>query len=124
MFNLKKSIISAVIYYAIIFLAVSLLMFGPVKLEGITLNITTWIISAISIYLLGTKYYFKTKSFSPFKDGLYFGLAVLIVAIIIEIPVMVYGFAADQGWAWFTQPKMIISYLLILVVAIYTAYRK
>jgi hypothetical protein len=123
MFDLKKAIISAIVYYAILFLVISALMFGPLKL-GTAQTYVNWIIDVVLIYLIGTYYYFTKKPSNYLKDGLMFGIVVSIITGLIEIPVMVYGFAADQGWAWLMTPEMLVSFILTLIAAVLTAKLK
>lgn len=121
--NIKKAIASAVILYALVFLLGSGLLlaitnqtiFGAVMIVG----------GAVLTFLIAKYYYFKgMKVAKPVQEGLKLGIVLLIVAFLIEVPVMVYGFAAAQGWSYFMSWNIVLGYLLMLVVPILAAYKK
>lgn len=119
--NIKKMIISAIIQYAVIFLVASALLF--IKDENIFGSITL-VISAIVMFLISKEYYFKgMKISSPLKEGLIFGIIVTLIMFLIEVPVMVYGFAKDMGWSYFMSWHLIIGYALNIIIPIIVAYR-
>lgn len=119
--NIKRAIVSAIIQYAIIFLVASALLF--IKDEN-TFGSITLIVSIIVLYLISKEYYFKgMKVKDPLKEGLMFGIFITAIIFLIEIPVMVYGFAADKGWNYFTGWHLLLGYLLNIVIPIFVAYR-
>ncbi len=121
--DVKKAIVSAIIMYAIIFLIASALVFN-IQDEAIFGSIMVVLVIILS-YLLSSKYYFREFNVTnPIKDGLAFGLVVAVISFIIEIPVMVYGFAAQQGWGYFANWHIIIGYILMLIIPVIVAYRK
>jgi len=79
--------------------------------------------SAILAYLLSRYYYFKGKVKDPAKEGLMLGIVVVVISFIIEIPVMVYGFAAAIGWNYFLSWNIIVGYLLALLIPVFAAYQ-
>ena len=84
----------------------------------------TLIISAILTFLISKYYYFKgMRITNPVKDGLVLGIILLVIVILIEIPVMVYGFAAQQGWNYFMTWHILLGYFLMLIVPIFSAYK-
>ena len=121
--DVKKAVVSAIIIYAIIFLIASVLVFN-IQDEAI-FGLIMVILVIILSYLLSSKYYFKGFNITnPVKDGLAFGVVVAVISFVIEIPVMVYGFAAQQGWGYFADLYMIIGYILMLIIPVIAAYRK
>ena len=119
--NLKKTIISAIIQYAIIFLVASALLF--IKDETIFGSITL-VISVVVMFFISKDYYFKgMRITSPLKEGLMFGIIVTVIIFLIEVPVMVYGFAKDIGWSYFMSWHLIVGYILNLVIPVIVAYR-
>jgi hypothetical protein len=124
MLDTKKAIISGVIFYAMIFLATSIIMFVLGIMEGIVFHTLTWIVIALTTYFLASKYYFIKKVKEPVKEGLLYGIAVAVVSTLFDIPVMVYGFASDVGIAWFYQWELWFGSLVVIAVSIYVATRK
>ena len=82
------------------------------------------VISVILTFLISREYYFKgVKISSPIKEGLMFGIVLVVVAVLIDIPVMVYGFASQYGWSYFMFWHLQLGYLLTLIIPILVAYR-
>ena len=123
MCDYKKIAIAGVINYAIIFLATSIMMFS-LGMTGLVFNIVTWLVIALSVYLLAEKYYFTKKPKKPLNEGLMLGLGIGIISVIIDIPVMVYGFSANLGWIWFTQWELWAGYLVMVIVPVLVAMSK
>lgn len=119
--NFKKAIASAVILYALIFLAGSGLMFVA---TGTTFESVMVVIVAVLTFLIAKYYYFKgMRRLNAVKDGLMLGVVLVIITIVIDIPVMVYGFAAEQGWSYLMTWHMLLGYLLMLVMPVLAAYK-
>lgn len=117
--KLGKAIVSGIILYAVMFLAASAMLsipeyvFGPVMV----------ILSGVLTFFVSKFFYFKgMRITNPIKEGLIFGLVLIIVMFVIEVPVMVYGFAKDQGWNYFNSWDMILGYLLVLLIPILAAW--
>ena len=118
--KLVKAIVSGVILYAIIFLVASALLF--IKNEIIFGSIVT-IIGAVVTFLISKFFYFKGMNIAnPVKEGLLLGLVLVVVMFVIEVPVMVYGFAKDQGWNYFLSWSMLLGYLLTLLIPVLAAW--
>ncbi len=120
--NIKKALVVSVVLYAIVFLAASAVL----SFSG-TLMFTAAIfaVSITTNYILSSEYYFKgMKVKNPLKEGLMLGIAIGIVMFLIDIPVMVYGFAASVGWNYFADWTMVAGYVVNLTVPIIAAYRK
>ena len=119
--KIKKAIISAIILYAIMFLVASALLF--IQNETIFGSILI-VLSVILTFLISKEYYFKgAKISNPIKEGLMLGIVLVIVAVLIDIPVMVYGFASQVGWNYFMYWHLQLGYLLTLVIPILVAYK-
>lgn len=120
--DIRKAIVSAVVLYAVIFLVASVLM-GSVN--GTMLGLITVLTAIALTFLIANKYYFKgMKIKNPVREGLMLGLVLVVVSIAIEISVMFFGFAANQGWDWFMTWHVMLGYLLMLVVPVFAAYKK
>lgn len=120
--DLKKAIISAVVLYAVIFLVASALMIAVN--DEIIFGLATLLISIALTFLVAKKYYFKgMRMAKPVREGLTLGLVMAVVSFAIEIPVMVYGFAAAQGWNWFMTWHVMLGYISMLVVPVFAAYK-
>ncbi len=119
--NIKKALAQSVILYAIVFLAASaLLSFKDQPL----FTIAVFIVSAATNYFLSKEYYFKgTKLKKPLKEGLMLGVTMEVVMILIDIPVMVYGFAASIGWNYFMDWTMVFGYVVNVAIPVVVAYR-
>lgn len=122
MLNWKKAIVSAVVFYAIVFLAATILMFS-LSLAGDIFGAAMVVLVAILAVLLSKYYYFKGMKAKP-MDGLLFGIVMTVAAVLIEIPVMVYGFAKDMGWAYFASWHIMLGYLLVVIIPPILVYLK
>jgi len=121
--NYKQALLAGVINYAVIFLIISGMMATP--LWGTeTVKYVNMAIGFVIAYLVAWNFYFKAKPADWLKEGLCLGLVMTAVAVVIEIPVMVYGFAAAQGWSWFTQWNMLASYAFGIVACMVAAKMK
>lgn len=120
---MMKAIVSGVVIYAVIFLVASVLM---MSIADPTIFGTVTLLIAIILTIVVTKeYYFKgVKIKKPLEEGLGVGIVYVLVSFLIEIPVMVYGFAAEVGWNYFTSWHIALGYLAMLVVPIFVAYKK
>ncbi len=117
--DLKKAVASAVIIYALIFLVASALLF--IKDENIFGSLTL-IAATIITYLVAGRFYFKgVKVANPAKEGFMLGITILAVVIAIEIPVMVYGFAASQGWGYLLRWHILLGYAMTILVSVLAA---
>lgn len=118
--NYKRAIIAGVISEAVVFLAICVMMFTPLWGTEIQ-NYLNMLVGAVTAYLVAYYFYFKKKPKDPLKEGLLLGIAFVAVSVIIEIPVMVYGFAASTGWAWFAQWHLLAGYVLGIVACMVAA---
>lgn len=120
--DLKKAFVSSVILYSLIFLIASGLMF--VISDETVFGSITLLLAAVFTFLLSREYYFKgMKIANPVKEGLLLGIVLIVVMVAIDIPVMVYGFAAETGWSYFTTWHILLGYLMALIIPVFVAYR-
>ena len=93
----KKAIVAGIISYAVIFLVISGMMFAPGAYDAATMQWALWskaltlIVGFVVVWAIATYYYFKAKPSNAVKEGVMLGLVMMIVAFIIEIPVMESG---------------------------------
>ncbi|MEM5814576.1 MAG: hypothetical protein QXD77_02060, partial [Candidatus Aenigmatarchaeota archaeon] len=121
--NYKQAILAGVAFYAVVFLAISAMMFTPLWGSAIQTYLNMLVGIAVA-YLVASFFYFKKKPKEPLKEGFLLGLVFAVLSIVIEIPVMVYGFAAQTGWAWFAQWNLWAGYALGIVACIVAAKMK
>jgi hypothetical protein len=118
--NIVKAVASAVVIYAIIFLVASALMFAVT--DSNVFGALTLLIGMITTILVTKEYYFKgVKVKNPLTEGMALGIVYVVVSFAIEVPVMVYGFAASMGWSYFSSWNIIVGYLAMLLVPIIVA---
>jgi len=119
--KLGKAIVSGIILYAVIFLAASAML----TLSSTTFGFIMVILVAVLTFIVSKYFYFKGMQVAnPVKEGILLGLALVIVMFIIEVPVMVYGFAKDLGWAYFNTWHIVLGYGLALITPVFAAPRK
>jgi putative flippase GtrA len=99
------------------------MMFTPIW-GTMTFNYMSIVLGLALAYFLAKYFYFKKKPKEPLKEGLLLGLVVAAVSAAIEIPLMVYGYAALIGWAWFAQWTTIAGYALTVVACVLAAMSK
>jgi hypothetical protein len=87
-------------------------------------GIIVLVASVVLTYIISKEYYFKgMKIGNPIKEGLLLGVVMDVVMFLIDIPVMVYGFAAASGWNYFMDWNMALGYVLSVVIPVLVAYR-
>lgn len=126
----KRALLTGLASYAAIFLISSALMFLPMAYSWETMkwslfgSILMMALASIVIFLLSQRYYFKTKPKDAIKEGLMLGAIIVAISFLIEIPLMVYGFAKTQGWLWYLQWNILAGYILALVLPVIAAKTK
>jgi hypothetical protein len=119
--NIKKAITTALIVYAIIFLIASVIML-VVKDQNI-FGFITMIIALSAAFIISYTYYFAGSRITrPIKEGMQLWIIMIIIMFAIEVPVMAYGFAAQQGLAYFMSWHIIAGYILIAAMTTLAAY--
>ena len=119
----KRGILAGIIAYAIGFLVISATMFTPIWGTDASTYLNMAIVF-IAVFLVANMFYFKKKPKNPLNEGAVLGLTMAIVAFLIEIPVMAYGFAAEMGLNWFAQWNILAGYVLSIIAAIVAAMQK
>lgn len=124
--NIKWALISAVIWYALVFLVGSAIMFiPPFSAMGDAFGAAIVVTVAVFAFSIPKYLYFnKFPAKEPLKDGLMLGAVFVVVSVLLDIPILVYGFAAEQGWALFTTWHSILGLVLLLLIPIAAAYQK
>src|SRR4030042_1199416 len=119
--KLLKAILSAVVLYALIFLIASALLF--IK-NGIIFGSIMVLFAAVLTFLVSKFLYFRGMAVTnAVREGLLLGIIFVVVMFVIEVPVMVYGFAKEMGWNYFLTWHLVVGYMLTLVVPILGAYK-
>ena len=122
--NIKKAVISALVVYAVLFLVASVIMFSLGVTDDTVFGSIMVVISSVTVFLVVKEYYFKGMKFkNPLKEGLMLGIAMTVLAVLIDVVVMVYGFASDVGWGYFMSWHLVLGYLLGVVIPVLVAYR-
>ena len=123
MCDYKKILIAGLLNYAVIFLATTVFMF-VLGVSGMVFAVMTWVTIALTVDLLSQNYYFTKKPKKPLNEGLMLGLGIGAISFVIEIFVMVNGFASDMGWSWFMQWEVWVSYLVMVITPVCVAMSK
>ena len=119
--KIQKALISAMMIYALIFLCSFVLM--QVMAVDIYYSIITTIFAALVAYAISRYYYFAgMKIKEPLTEGITFGVLATVVMFLIDVPLMVYGFAAEVGWTYFMQLHIMASYSLTVIIPVIAAY--
>lgn len=113
MFNWKRALVSTVVFYAIIFLWASVLMF-VLAVPTDVFKVAMVVSGALVVALLAQYHFFKGARPKPI-DGLRFGAFVAVVSALLDIPILVYGFAKDLGWAYFASWDVLLGYAVVAV---------
>ena len=94
--DIKKALIASVIGYAVTFLVASGLLFMQAQ-NAMLFSVLVTLFALVLTFVIAKFYYFNGMVMTSFlKEGLLFGILYDVVMIVIDIPVMVYGFAVAQ----------------------------
>jgi len=121
--NFTRALLFAVVLYALIFLIASGLMF-VFELGSMAFKVTVPIVVAVLTFVIAYFYFKGVKVTNAFTDGLVVGVVFAVVAFLIDIPAMVYGFQSELGWAYFTQWDLMLGYVLTVIMPILAAFMK
>jgi hypothetical protein len=124
--NIKQATISGLITYFTIFIIGSILLFGL----GITMNlfgIVMLLIMPFVIFLIAKYLYFNKIKVRQRIEGLYLGIYWLVIAILLDIIILFYGF--NIGWNYFlkanwTMPFRYADYVIFAFLASYFSKRQ
>jgi hypothetical protein len=119
--NLKQATIAGLITYFIIFIIGSILLFGL----GISMNlfgIVMLLIMPFVIFLIAKYLYFNKIKVRQRIEGLYLGIYWLVIAILLDIIILVYGF--NIGWNYFLKANwtMPVGYAEYVIFAFLAGY--
>lgn len=119
---LKRAISAAVILYALIFLAASVLL--TYRLQDPIFGAASVAIATILTFYIAKDYYFKGLDVRhPMREGLLLGAIIIVVTAVIEVALMVHGFASQRGWTYFYAWHILLGYFLMVAVPVIAAYR-
>jgi hypothetical protein len=120
-FKYKKAIIIGLLYYAI---ALIVDVFGNSFVSGyfLIMMYVWWLVSTIAIFLLTRYYYFRQKPKNPLSEGLLLGILLVVITLIMEITLVVYGLG--MGWEIYQFWIIWIQYPLVLISPIIAALTK
>jgi hypothetical protein len=119
--NIKQATIAGLITYFIIFIMGSILLFGL----GITMNLFGLIMLLImpfGIFIVAKYLYFNRVKVRQRIEGLYLGIYWLVIAILLDIIILVYGF--NIGWNYFLKANwtMPVGYAEYVIFAFLAGY--
>jgi peptidoglycan/LPS O-acetylase OafA/YrhL len=117
--NLKRAIIGGVLFWILIFFEVSLLMFG-FNLDQTQFYYHIHYIFLIVFTAFLTKWYFRRKSKKGIKQGLLFGLIMLITATILDLIITIPFFIIPDGGTYTSflfDQMLLIGELIVIITA-------
>ena len=119
--DLKKALISGVVYYIITFIVASaaMMLFATGSME---MSAIMWVEAIIVMFLLSNYYYFTAKPKSFLMEGLVFGVVVAVIALVLEIIILVNLMGA--GWEMYSSWTVWLWYLLTIITPIAAAMMK
>ena len=109
----KKGIITAIIYYVILFV-IGIAAMSVMQTGTIEFGVVMWITTTVLLFILGNYYYFKKKPSNPIKEGLTLGVLVAVISLMIEVPVLVY--VLNLGWGFYSVWTVWVGYLLVIIM--------
>jgi len=118
--NLKQILIKGVIYWLIMFVTVSILMFIPFLDKRTLIQAgLSWIVAGIFALVLA-KNYFKTVK-PNFVNGLIFGLGLIIVGSILDAVTTVPLFLQGDYFGFFSDWTLWVGFLVAVAASVFIA---
>jgi len=114
----KKALKSAVVLYALIFTFVSALMF---YVPQAFYNAVSVVMAAVLIFIVAKHYFKWYKPANPVASGLALGVTFAAVMFVLDVALMVYGFASQLGWSYFASYSQMVGYALTIVIPVLAA---
>ncbi|MBI2436153.1 MAG: hypothetical protein HYV41_00175 [Candidatus Magasanikbacteria bacterium] len=125
MLNIKRALGFSLLFWVIIFVIVSILMFLPWIKESETRISVAWWILEIPVVLLLAKWYFKTNH-PDAKEGFLLGLLALIVGTILDLIITIPLFISQQSQEpyldYYSDWKMWVGFALLLALTTFAGY--
>jgi len=122
--NLKRAVWMSVVVYAISFAIgiITAAILGVDLTEATEPPVSVWIISivvTVAILAAFTWWYFKDKKVKPnAKEGLFFGLTMIIVGTILDmtiiIPYILTNDAGTEVLTYYANPLFLLTIVLLL----------
>lgn len=107
--NLLKSVAYGFVYFAIMFVLGSIVMFG-LKLSGTSMSLSMTLLAILMLWLLAKQY--KLMSLN---EGIMVGLVWCIVNVVLEYSIIVQIFNSGNGLAFYSW-SVLLGYLLAVIV--------
>ena len=116
--DLRKAVKSAIVLYALIFTFASALMF---YVPPAAFNYASLLLVAVLTFVVAKHYFREYKTDCPLCSGFALGVVFAAVMFVLDVPIMVYGFARDMGWDYFMSTNQLFGYVLTIVVPVLAA---
>lgn len=114
--NLKRALWTGALLWIFIFFEVSILIFGFGLSTEITSYLVQYVLLIVLVVLTSIIYFNGKKIRKGWLEGLYLGIAFLIIGIILDMIIIIPLFVNDFGA--FSVPFRLIEYLIVLLVAL------
>jgi len=116
--DLKKAVKSAIVLYALIFTFASALMF---YVPSAAYDYAALAAVALLTFIVAKHYFRMYKPANPICSGLALGVVFAVVMFVLDVLLMVYGFASQLGWKYFASTNQLLGYVLTIVVPVLAA---
>lgn len=116
--DLRKAVKSGIVLYALIFTFASALMF---YVPSAMLEYASLVAIAALVFIVAKHYFREHKVGSPVCEGLCLGVVFAAVMFVLDVVIMVRGFASEIGWSYFMSTSQYIGYGLTIVIPVLAA---
>jgi hypothetical protein len=116
--DLKKAVKSAIVLYALIFTFASALMF---YVPSAAYDYAALVAVALLTFIVAKHYFRMYKPANLICSGLALGVVFAVVMFVLDVLLMVYGFANQLGWEYFASTNQLLGYVLTIVVPVLAA---
>jgi len=116
--DLRRALKSAVVLYALIFTFASALMFY-VPLAALDYAVMLFV--AVLTFIVAKHYFKAFRPAYPICNGLALGVVFAAVMFVLDVLLMVYGFASEVGWDYFMSTNQLIGYAIIILAPVLAA---
>ncbi|MFH1622940.1 MAG: hypothetical protein ABIA12_00240 [Candidatus Aenigmatarchaeota archaeon] len=116
--DLRRALKSAVVLYALIFTFASALMF---YVPFAALDYAVMLLVAVLTFIVAKHYFNAFKPAHPMCNGLALGVVFAAVMFVLDVLLMVYGFASELGWSYFMTTSQIVGYAIIILAPVLAA---
>jgi hypothetical protein len=116
--DLKKAVKSAIVLYALVFTFVSALTF---YVPPAAFTYAALLLVAVLTLIVAKHYFRMYKPANPICSGLALGMVFAVVTFVLDVLLMVYGFASYIGWSYFASASQMLGYVLTVVMPVLAA---